>query len=265
MNIFLYELKAYRKSTIIWTAALAFICIFYLSVYPTFSSDAEEVKLLFSGFPPEVLAAFGFNIDTFFSVLGFYSSVFGYILLCGAIQGMNLGLSIISKESRNKTADFLLSKPVARTKVLTGKIAAVVISIVFTNVVYLIVSTLTALYVKSGDFSVNILILISLTLFFIQLIFAALGILIAVISKKIKSVISVSLAVVFCFFIMGMLTALIEDEIIRYLTPFKYFDFNYIINNSGYEIFYVLLSLAIIVVSIGASYIIYVKKDIPSV
>lgn len=265
MNIFLYELKAYRKSTIIWTASLAFICIFYLSVYPAFSSDAEEVKLLFSGFSPEVLAALGFNLDTFFSVLGFYSSVFGYISLCGAIQGMNLGLSIISKESRNKTADFLLSKPVTRTKVLTGKIAAVVTSIVFTNVAYLIISTLTALYVKNGDFSVKSFILISLTLLFIQLIFAAVGILIAVICKRIKSVISVSLAVVFLTFIVGMLSTIIEDEIIRYLIPFKYFDFNYIINNSSYESFYVVLSLAIIVASIGASYLIYVKKDIPSV
>jgi ABC-2 type transport system permease protein len=262
MNMFLHELKSYKKSTFIWTCSLsAMVILFFLALFPTFSKDAGEIKKLLEGYPEAVIKAFGLTVDIS-SLLGFYSYVFMFVLLCGAIQAMNLGISIISKEVRQKTADFLLTKPVTRKQIITSKLLAALTSLIITNVVYLTVSSFIAQAVKNEPFSLKIFIMISITLFFIQLIFMSLGVIVSVVFPKIKSVISVSLATVFGFFIISMFDSVIEDEMLRYITPFKYFDTVYIISNGAYETPFIILGIVFIIVSISASYFIYSRKDI---
>ena len=107
--------------------------------------------------------------------------------------------------------------------------------------------------------------MISATLFFIQLIFLALGVIISVMVPKIKSVLPVSLGTVFTFFFISMFGAAIGDNNLRYITPFKYFDSAYIIKNAAYETSFIILEVVIIIIAIVASYIIYNKKDIDAV
>lgn len=263
MNILLHELRAYRKSTIIWTISLIGIAALFMSLYPSFSRDTEEFRKLLEGYPAALREAFGINLDTFFSILGFYCYGLSFVTLSGAIQAMNLGTSIVSKEVREKTADFLLTKPVTRQRVLANKLLAAFISIIITNIVYIAAATLIANQVKTDDFQLSIFILLSLTLFFVQLIFLAVGIIISVIVPKIKSVLTVSLATVFTFYFLGMFSSI--DEAKRYLSPFKYFDTAYIMEKSGYEISFLITGAVVIILAIGASFLIYTKKDIHSV
>lgn len=265
MNIFLYELKAYRKSTIIWTLSLLALVVVFMAMFPSFSKDAEEFKKLLEVYPEAVRKAIGLDMDHFFSILGFYSYAFVYITLCGAIQAMNLGTSIVSKEVREKTADFLLTKPVTRTQILTAKLLAALTSIVLTNIVFLIVSSLIASKVSTEVYSGKTFLIITLTLFYIQLIFLSLGLLLSVVVRKIKSVITVSLGIVFTFFVIGMLSSTSGDEGKRYLSPFKYFDTAYLIKHSSYEFSYIFVGALIVITCIVASYIVYTKKDIHAV
>jgi ABC-2 type transport system permease protein len=265
MNMFLHEMKAYRKSTIIWTCSLVGIIVLFLSIYPSFAKEADAFKELMEGFPEPVKKAFGFSVDSMSSMIGFYSYTFIYITLCGAIQAMNLGTSILSKEVREKTADFLLTKPVTRTQIITAKLLAALTSLVITNVAYLTVASIMASVVKIENYSYKIFFMVSITLFFVQLIFLALGVLVSVLARKIKSVLPISLGTVFGFFIASMLASTIEDEAIRYITPFKYFDTNYVIKNSSYEANFIILGLVFIIAAITASYYVYCKKDIHAV
>jgi ABC-2 type transport system permease protein len=265
MNILIHELRAYRKSTIIWTISLIAVLALFMSFFPSFTKDTEEFRKLLEGYPVALREAFGINLDNFFSILGFYCYGLSFVTLCGAIQAMNLGTSIVSKEVREKTADFLLTKPVTRTAVLTNKLLAALISIFITNIVYLAAATLLAYQVATVDFEVSIFILLSLTVFFVQLIFLAIGIIISVIVQKIKSVLTVSLATVFAFYFLGMFSSTSGDGVKRYLSPFKYFDTAYIIENSSYEGPFLITGAVVIVMAIGASFFIYTKKDIHSV
>lgn len=265
MNVYLHELKAYKKSTIIWSSTIVLLLILLLAMFPTFRDEIESVKNLFKGFPEPLLKSLGMQIENFGSILGFYSFVFMYIALCGSIQAMNLGLSILSKEISQKTADFILTKPIKRTQIITSKLLASLTSIIVTNILFIISAYIMISIVNKDEYSFNTFILISLSLFFIQIMLLSLGFIISVISKKIKSVISISLGVVFGFFFIGMFGSVIGDEAIRYLTPFKYFDMAYIIKNRAYEIKYIIFELVFIVAAILFSYIIYAKKDIHAV
>lgn len=265
MNMYVHELKAYRNSTFIWSFSLVALVLLFMSMFPTIAGDVEEFQKLMEGFPEAVKNAIGLNVESFGSILGFYSYVFLYLTLCGAIQAMNIGTSIVSKEVRDKTADFLLTKPVSRKMILTSKLLAALTTLVITNVVFLVAATIIASLVKIEDFSIPVFLMISFTLFFIQLIFLSLGIITSVIVPKIKSVLTVSLGTVFAFFIIGMLISTTGDEAKRFLSPFKYFNTAYIIQNASYELPFLLVGIGIIVIALVVSYRIYTKKDIHAV
>lgn len=266
MNIYLHELKALRKSVIIWVCALVAMDVMFLSIYPSMAKDAADFKKLLMGYPAPVRSMLGINLDYITSILGFYSMIFSFIVLCGAIQAMNMGLSILSKESRERTADFLLVKPVSRSVIVTSKLLAASTAIIITNIVYCAASFIIANIVKTVNYNIKLLIMINLTLFFIQLIFLAIGVLISVFFNKLKSVLPISLGVVFGLYMIGALvSAGKNNEAARFTSPFKYFDITYIIKNARYENSYIFMSAVIVVAAIAISYVIYIKKDIHAV
>lgn len=265
MNMFLHELKAYRKFTFTWTFAIVGAVILFLSMFPSISREAEEFKKIMEGFPEAIKIALGLSVANIGSILGFYSYIFLYISLVGAIQAMTLGTSIVSKEIRDKTADFLLTKPVTRIQIMTAKLLAAFTSIVFTNVLYLVAASIMASLVETKQYSGKIFLMLSLTLFFLQLMFLALGIIVSVVVPKIKSVLPISMGTVFAFFIIGALASTSGDDALRYFTPFKYFDFAYIIQNSSYESSFMIAAIGFIVIACTASYYIYLKRDIHAV
>lgn len=265
MNIYRHELKAYRKSLISWIIALVGINALMMAMFPTFSEDAESLISLLSNMPDALLAAMGIHMDTITSVLGFYGYIFVYILLGGAIQAMLLGTSILSKEVREKTADFLLTKPVTRQTIVSSKVCAALTALLITNVIYTGAACLTASLVSEQDFSMKLLILATLPLLFVQLIFFATGLLASVLWPKMRTVLPVSLGVVFAFFLIGALGATTGDDKLRTLTPFKYYDTTYIVEHAGYETAYVVISVVWFVLAMIASYIIYMKRDVQAV
>lgn len=265
MNMYLHELKSLRKSTIIWTCSIIALAGLYFSVYTGIVKDAEAFKSLLGSYPASVRAMLGISLDSITSILGFYSMIFSFVAICGAIQAMNYGLSVLSKESRERTADFLLVKPISRSAIVTAKLLAVVTMIIITNVLYYAGVSLIANAVKTVDYDVKIFFMISITLLFIQLIFFALGFVISVFFKKLKSVLPISLGFVFGLYILGAVLVTDPNDAARFISPFQYFNIAYIIKNAGYEITYVITSAVIVILAIVISYIIYNKKDIHAV
>jgi ABC-2 type transport system permease protein len=261
----MHELKAYRKSTIIWTISLILLVVFFLSIFPSFTKDSAEFKKVLEGYPLGVRKALGISIDSISSLLGFYSYIFGYIVLCGSIQAMNLGISILSKEVREKTADFLLTKPITRTQVVTAKLLAALTSLLITNIIYIAAASIMATAISEKSFDTSVFLMVSLSALLIELMFMVIGVLISVLISKIKSVVPLSLSIVFAFFIISMFESVIGEKAIRYITPFKYYDSAYIIKHSSYEAPFMLLEAAFVLIAIILSYVIYVKKDIHAV
>jgi ABC-2 type transport system permease protein len=265
MNMFYHELKANGKSTAIWSCALACVAVLFLSFFSSFYESADEFQSLLEGFPPFVLKAFGINAEILTSFVGFYAFIFLYVVLCGAIQAMNLGTAAISKETTRKTADFILTKPVSRKQILTAKLLSVLASILITDVVFLISAVVMERIMNDGKTYYKEFILITASLVCIQLFFVALGFLVSVIANKIKSVISVSLSTVFGFFIVKMIGDALDEEKLQYFSPFSYFDSNTILRHGGYETRFLIISLVFVVLALAASYVIYTKKDIHAV
>lgn len=264
MNIFKFELKKEFKSTLIWTISLILIGAMFISMIPIFIEGKDQFMKMIESYPKELLTALGFDIDNFTS-LGFFAYISNYIVLAASIQAANLGLGIISKEMRNKTMDFLMTKPISRTKILVSKILAGIVLLLFTSIIYNIFSTILMLIVTNGEINIQTFILMNLVILFMQIFFFSIGILIATISKKIKSVIGISMALVMGLYIVSVLQKILNLKFLKYVTPFELFNTATIAHKGAYDIPLLIYSIIIIISIIIISFIIYRKKDIHSV
>lgn len=262
MNIYLHELKANRKFIFTWLVSMLALACMMLAMYGSISQDIDVFKQILSNFPASLRMAFGISIDRIGSILGYYSSfVLSIILVCSSMEAMILGMSILSKEVREKTADFLYTKPVSRTKIITSKILASFTLLLISNIVYILALYATVVSVSSIAIDLNVFMLLALIPLFIQCIFFSLGIALSSLMNKVKAVLPLSMGITFGFYILSAFS----DEKMRAFMPFKYFDTNYIFTNSKYEFKYVILTFVIVLISTALTYVIYKKKDIHSV
>ena len=133
INVFRQELKMHLRSVITWSVAVAALILAFVSLFSSFAKQADQINQLMANYPKALLDAFGLNGADLSTVLGFFGFVFLFIQICLAIQAANYGFSLVSIEEREWTADFLLSKPVKRTHILTGKLFAALVGLTITN------------------------------------------------------------------------------------------------------------------------------------
>lgn len=261
MNLYQHELRQLRSSFLVWSVALSLISLLFLMLYPAFSDDLATSRALLERFPPALRDAFGLNLDTFFTFLGFYAYTFTYIALAGAAHAMSLGLGVMTRENRSKTTDFLLTKPITRRRAYLAKLAAALTILGATFIVYCLVSGALCVIVGVGEFDVGKCMVMNLVLLGLELWFLALGAFVSQIAHKIRSTSAHTLSFVFGLFIIGVLGALISEEAVRYLTPFKYVDYLAYAANGTIDARYVAVGATLMAAMFVASFLLYVKRD----
>jgi len=265
LNMFLHELKAYRKTLIIWIVSIVGLILMYISFFPVFTQNIDVAKTLIVNIPDVAKIMLGIQLEVFKNINFFYSFVFSIVLIFAGIQALNLGLSIVSKEFRWKTVDFLFSRPVSRVQILNAKILSAFISILITNFFSVGVSILTTILIVRTDYNLSVILLISFSMFFIQLVFLSIGIMISVFFTRIKMVVLLSVGIVMGMFALNMLDKISGNASIWFLVPFRYFDLTKIAQTGVYEPISVIWSLLIITILVSLSYFFYRKKDIHAV
>lgn len=265
MNIYKHEFKMKLNSVITWSIALILLILIYMSLYSGFADQAEILNKMMEEFPEELLSAFGMDGMDMSTVLGFFGIVILFCQICVSIQAANYGFSLVSVEERDLTADFLLAKPVGRTKILTSKLLAAITSLAITNLVACLYSYVFINIFRNGrPYEIKTLILLLLTLTFLQLFFLTVGMLISLLPRKIRSVTPFSMGLVFGLYVLNAFGGMIGDDKLSYITPFKHFEPNYIIRNGSYDVPLVLISVSLIILSTAGTYILYSKRNIHS-
>ena len=265
-NIFQNELLSQLRSVIIWSVAVAVLILAFSSLFSGFAKDATLLNENMAKFPPGLRAAFGLGNTDMSTVLGYFGFIFLFVQLCLAIQAAGYGFGLVSVEEREWTADFLLTKPVTRTQILTSKLLAALVSLTITNAVVWI-STIVFLNLFKGDRSYDggplTLLLASIVVF--QLFFLSVGVVVSLIVKRIRSVTPYSMGLGFGMYVLSAFSGLLGESVLEKITPFKHFDPNYILQHGAYDTPLALVSLSVIVVCVVLSYVLYVRRDIPAV
>ncbi|MRR36031.1 ABC transporter permease [bacterium] len=263
MNIFLRELKAHRWGLLFWSLGMALLVMSGMAKYAAYEQAGQSVEQVMAALPKGVQTIFGMTGFDLTKASGFYGILFLYMAVMGAVHGVLLGSGLISKEERDRTSEFLYSKPVSRSRAITGKLSAGLANVIIFNLVTMVSSFyFVALYGGGESLDREILLLMS-GLFFVQLIFFSLGAAVAATAHKPKRAPGRATTIMLVTFILYYVVNLNENlEFLKYLTPFKYFDAAGLMAKNRLDPVSIALSVAIIVVAILGTYRSYSDRDL---
>ena len=263
MNLFLRELRAYRKGLFFWCLGMVVLVATGMAKFATFQGNGRAVTDLISQFPQSVQTIFGLTGFDLTKASGYYGVLFMYIALMAAVHAVLLGSGIVSKEERDKTSEFLFVKPISRYKVLNLKIVAGLFNIVILNLVTLVSSLYFVDYFSKGQTFLNDIIILMTGLLFLQIIFFFLGTVFAGATRKPKSSSAFATSILLFTFVMTFFININQNfDWLKYFTPFKYFDAKDLMNNGGFDLVYLSIAASLVIVAIIVTYRSYSKRDL---
>jgi len=264
--IFQHEFRKRLKSVLTWSLSLIALIFYFFSIFPSFADQAELMNEMLEKFPKELIAAFGMNNMDLATVLGYFSLIFIFVQICLAIQASNYGFGLVSVEENELTADFLLSKPVSRTKILTSKLVAAIASLAVTNLVVWVCTFVSfTLFREQREYNTGTLLLLLVSMIIFQLFYLSFGLAVSLIVKRIRNVTPYSLGLGFGTYVLNAFSGIFGDIKLELITPFKHFDPTYIVNHDAYNTPLVLINVSITLVCLVLSYWLYIRRDIPAV
>jgi len=264
-NIYAFELRRKLGSVLIWSAGIAAVAILYMAFFATFADYAAVIEETLKRFPPEYLKALGMAGVDLSSVPGYYSFVFTFLQILLALQASNYGFGLVAVEESRMISDFLLSKPVARSQVLTSKLLAAFTALTLTDAATWAISFLAVELFRHGrpyDPGVLALMLSSIPIF--QAAFLCLGLAFSLLVRRVRSATPYGLILGFGGYVLNAFGDLTGEVKLELLTPFRHFDPTYVVQHHSYEASLVGISIAMILLALAFSYWRYLRRDIPA-
>ncbi len=262
MNILRFEIKRNAKVTYIWIIAVLAVSIMYLAMGPMFTEDSTALMGALESFGPEMREAMGIDLETFFSPVGFYSYVGGYITLALCIQGMIYGMKAFVTEKNQKSSDFLYTKPASRTNIYVQKVLANAILLTVTQIVVIFVINISMDMLNKEVYDQGLLFLMTLAIVPMQYLFYGMGVLVGVTVPKFKHVVALSLFVGILMYFLNMLSAMFDNKFIEFVSFFNYYTLSDILREETFATSSIVITIILLVLMFGGSYLIINKRDL---
>jgi ABC-2 type transport system permease protein len=185
------------------------------------------------------------------------------MLVIGSVYSIVLSSNILLKEEYNKTAEYLLTRPLTRSEIFLSKLAVVSINVFVLNLITSLVGFIFIELVKKGTFSVSAFLILSLYTLLLNFLFASTGLFLSTIVKRPKPITTFCIGLVIILYFVFTISKITESVAkIGYLTPFKYVDTNVIAPGYRMDPLSLVYFIGISVTLLILSYRIYLRKDI---
>jgi ABC-2 type transport system permease protein len=204
------------------------------------------------------------NFNDLLSVLGFYAANnVIYMMLLGSIYSIVLASNILLKEEYDKTAEYLLTRPVTRREIFFSKLAVISLNIFILNFVTSLAGLICMELVKNGPFSIKAFLILSSYTLLLNCIFAASGLFLSTLVKRAKPITTSCIGLVLIFYFIYTISKItVSIEKIGYLSPFRYIDMNVISPGYKMDFWHLIYFVGIGILLTVLSYRIYMRKDI---
>lgn len=260
MTIIRHELRMGRLSLAVWTAAIGFLLVICVMLYPEMKGDMESVNQVFSSMG-SFSEAFGMDKVSFGSVMGFYAVECGNVLgIGGAFFAALCASASLAKEEKEHTAEFLLTHPVSRRSIITSKLVSVILQVAAMNIVIFLLAVISMVvideYISWKEFT-----LLHLSYLFLQVEIAGICFGVSAVLKNGSTGVGLGIAAVMYFL---NIIANISDKaaFLKYITPFGYAEGTDIVTDGCIDAGYLIPGMIYCIAGIAAAYIIYCRKDV---
>ena len=204
-----------------------------------------------------------FSMDrlNFGTLTGFYAVECGNVLgLGGAFYASLCAVGILSKEEKDKTAEFLLTHPVSRKRVITEKLIAAIIQITAMNII-VYAPAVGSIGAVGETIPLKEISLMHLAYYLLQLELA--GICFGVSAFLRKGSVGVGLGIAVMMYFLNLIANIADvAEFLKYITPFGYCDGADIVSNGSLDVTLVAIGTVLGISGTIITYLKYTKKDI---
>ena len=260
MTLVKHELRQGKTSFLIWTASVGFLLAICIFLFPEMKEQMDGVNDIFASMG-SFTQAFGMDRLNFGTLIGFYAVECGNILgLGGAFYASLCAVGILSKEEKDKTAEFLLTHPVSRKRIVTEKLIAVLIQLTAMNIIIyaLALGSMTAI---GETIPLKEISLLHLAYYLLQLELA--GICFGVSAFLRKGSAGAGLGIAAMMYFLNLIANIADSaEFLKYITPFGYCEGADIVSNGSLDSALVAVGTVLGIGGIIIAYLKYTKKDI---
>lgn len=224
MNLFRKELKTGLKPFLFWALGL-FMFVFAGIVKSSAAiADGQFMTELISKFPRIVVAAMGMaNVDIS-QFGGFYAVLMLYILLLTAVYAVHLGSGAVSRESIDKTYEFLFVKPRSRSFILARKMLAALVFLTAYACLNLLFSVLAVQQLSLSEIYTALFARYSLVMWLVGVVFFSMAAMFAASFRQAERGARAGNLAVLGAYVLAVLYDMLEQPgFIRFFTPFRYF------------------------------------------
>lgn len=260
MTLVKHELKQGKISFLIWTASIGFLLAICIFLFPEMKGQMDSVNDMFASMG-SFTEAFGMDRLNFGTLIGFYAVECGNVLgLGGAFFAALCAVGILSKEEKDKTAEFLLTHPVSRKRIITEKLIAVLLQIKAMNLIIYALAV-GAIAAVGEEIPWKEISLMHLAYYLLQVELAGICFGISAFLRKGSAGVGLGIAAMMYFL---NLIANIADvaEFLKYITPFGYCEGADIVANGRLDGAMVAIGVVMGIGGIVIAYLKYTKKDI---
>ncbi|MCI0502848.1 MAG: ABC transporter permease [Fusobacteria bacterium] len=263
MNIILHELRIHLKSIIIWSISIALLIMMSMVKYDAISGTGADFIKLIESMPKALQVMIGGGYFDLLLPIGFFGASFLYIMFLGAIHGSMLGASILAKEERDKTTEFLLVKPVTRSKLVAMKlIAALLIIAMMTIVVFFSAQFIVGSYSDPSTLYFKEISQLVAGYLMIELIFMASGLFISIVIKRVRFAASLASLILFLTLFLNIFAELFEKvDFLKYFSPFSWFDPKLLLGILDLPSIFIFLGIIAIIIPVALSFYFYNRRE----
>lgn len=260
MTILKHELRLGRKAWIIWSASVSFLLIVTIFLFPEMKGEMDNISSMFSDMG-SFSAAFGMDKMNFGTLIGYYAVECGNVLgLGGAFFASLCAAAILCREEKERTAEFLLTHPVSRVRIISEKLMAVLIQVLAMNmIVYVLCIGSMAAVGESIPWKEVSLLHLAFLIMQIELC----GICFGISAFMRKGSIGVGLGITFILYFMNLISNITEKaKGLKYITPFAYCDGSTVVTDLKLDAAKIAIGMTFCAAGIAVAYLKYTKKDI---
>jgi ABC-2 type transport system permease protein len=253
------ELKRTRTGLAIWSSVAALIAWFGMIEYPVIGQNIELFEDALNLIPKIGRLICGVYNANLYDPLGYYSVMYYWTGLIVFAHAVYTGASIISKESRDKTVEYLFTKPYKRWEIVSSKIIAGFVDISAISVVAT-AATMLAMIPAINEPAVYWQVLVSgIGMLLTQCVLMSLGLLCSAIFKTYKSGTWGAAIMLMASYCLMFFVQYIDKPSLNFLSPLTYFSISDVVEN-GLDILYILISVLVMAVCLYFTQRLYAKK-----
>jgi len=262
MTIIKHELKRNSKTLFIWSILLGGGIFLFMLLYPSLKESLAQMADSYANMG-SFTEAFGMNKIGMDNAMGFYGIEAGAMLsIGGTMFAAIIGIGILAKEEGQHSAEFLLTHPVSRKRIVTEKLIFSILQILFLNLICFGLASLSFVIISEPIIWKD-LILYHTAQLIMQLEIGAVCFALSAFMKKNNMGLGIGIAILLYFMNIFINTS---DKVnfLKYITPFQYSDAAEIFSTGHLDWVLIGIGMIVSVVSIFIAYIYYIKKDIAS-